>query len=49
MTFFFHGIKMVSGSTLACFKARVSLVNNVDPSLTTNNLTVRVAIFKRLY
>lgn len=48
MTFFFHVTKMVSGSTLACFITRVSLVDNVHPSLTTNYLAVRMAVFKRL-
>lgn len=48
MTFFFHVTKIVSGLTLACLEARVSLVNNINTSLTTNYLAVRMAVFKRL-
>ena len=49
MTFFFHGKnKNVSGLALTRFEARVSLVNYVNPSLATNYLAVRVAVFKRL-
>jgi ribosomal protein L21E len=39
--------KYYSGLTLACLKARVSLADYVDATLTTNDLAVRVTVFER--
>jgi hypothetical protein len=47
MNFSFHVDFLLNLLTLARFEARVGLANNVDASLATNDLAVRVTVLER--